>query len=121
MMSESSSRTLAVIVEDDAILSELAATLVDGLGLKAEIYPNGEDALACMEARGQDVALLFTDVRLAGSLDGVALAREVSARWPETRVIVTSGYTRESLGPFPQHVSFLSKPWRGLDVIMAGI
>lgn len=119
-MSEPTSRTVAVIVEDDPVVSELAAMLVDGLGLTAVTYPNGEDALACMEARGDDVALLFTDVRLAGSLDGVALAREVSARWPEIRVIVTSGYTREGLGPLPQRASFLQKPWRGLDVIMAG-
>ena len=110
-------RPVALVVEDEPLLRELASTVLGELGLEIAEAETGEEAFAFMEGRGGEVALVFADVRLPGALDGVDLAHRIGMRWPRCRVVVTSGAAGDRHESLPRNVTFLPKPWRGLDVV----
>ncbi len=67
-------------------------------------------ALAHLETRS-GVALLFTDVLMPGSFDGLALAHEARRRWPEMPIVVVSGRVTPGPAQLPDRARFLSKPY----------
>jgi DNA-binding LytR/AlgR family response regulator len=50
---------------------------------------NADTALAVLETCSEDVQVLFTDVNMPGSMDGMALAAQVHARWPRVRLLIS--------------------------------
>lgn len=108
---------VALVVEDEPMVRRLAATVLGELGLVVVEAQDGEAALALMEARGADVALVFADIRLPGTLDGIDLAQSIAERWPQARIVVTSGLPTDRLQTLPESVRYLPKPWRSLDVV----
>ena len=108
---------LALVVEDDPEIRALAETLLEETELDVIGCDSAEAALAVLQARGGDVALVFADVRLAGAMDGLQLARAVATLWPRARLVVTSGHgiRRPDL---PSEAVFIAKPWRALDVLV---
>ena len=72
-----------------------------------------------MLLRGQDVAMIFADIRLSGVMDGIDLAREAKMRWPHLTVILTSGNVGERFEQLPPGVDYMPKPWRPLDLLTA--
>ena len=111
-------RRTALIVEDDADLRELSATLLEESELDTIECESAEAALATMLLRGQDVAMIFADIRLPGVMDGVDLAREVKLRWPHLTVLLTSGNPGGRLDQLPPGVQYMPKPWQPLNVLM---
>lgn len=109
---------IALIVEDDAELRWLTATLLEESDLDIIECESAEAALATMLIRGKDVTMIFADIRLPGVMDGVDLAREVKMRWPHLTVIVTSGNPGERLEHLPAGVIYMPKPWQPLNVLM---
>ena len=107
---------LALVVEDDAEVRALAETLLEETELDVVGCDSAEAALTVLQARGGDVALVFADVRLAGEMDGIQLARAVATLWPRARLVLTSGkgVDRPEL---PAQAVFIPKPWRALDVL----
>ena len=78
---------VVLIVEDEALLRELAVEFVEDAGFVALEAGDAEQAIALLEARS-DIAVLFTDINMRGSMDGLELARAVHDRWPPVRIIV---------------------------------
>ena len=111
-------RGIAVIVEDDADLRWLTATLLEESELDIIECESAEAALATMLVRGKDVTMIFADIRLPGVMDGVDLAREVKMRWPHLTVVVTSGNPGDRLEHLPPDVLYMPKPWQALNVLM---
>jgi YesN/AraC family two-component response regulator len=58
------------------------------------------------------VTVVFTDVKMPGTMDGIQLAWEVRRRWPNVGVIVASGYVPDTTIDLPEGVPFLAKPYR---------
>ncbi len=108
-----------LIVEDDAEVRSLAATLLEDEQLDIIECESAEAALAIMLIGGREVAMIFADVRLPGVMDGVDLAWEVKLRWPLLPVILTSGLPRERVGDLPLGVDYMPKPWQPLNVLIA--
>jgi CheY-like chemotaxis protein len=115
--SEGESPRLALVVEDDPEIRALAETLLEETELDVIGCDSAEAALSVLQARGGDVALVFADVRLAGQMDGLQLARAVATLWPRARLVITSGHglPRPEL---PAEAVFIAKPWRPLDVLV---
>jgi CheY-like chemotaxis protein len=113
-----SKRRTALVVEDDAELRWLTATLLEESELDIVECESAEAALAVMLLRGRDVMMIFADIRLPGVMDGVDLAREVKMRWPSLTVVLTSGNPGERLEQLPAGVHYMPKPWQPLDVLM---
>lgn len=108
--------SIAVVVEDDPDIRDLAAALLEETDLDVVTCESAEAAVSILQDRGAEVAMLFTDVRLAGSMDGLSLARVVGQLWPGVRVVVTSGYG--DAGRLPERAVYMDKPWRALDVLV---
>ena len=109
---------LALIVEDDPDVRALAGALLEETPLEVVEVDSAEAALDCLQERGGEVAMMFADVRLPGEMDGVQLARAACKLWPTVRVVLTSGAPDAQLDDLPECVTFMPKPWRGLDVLV---
>lgn len=79
----------AMVVEDDVMLRTTVTRHLEDVGLDVVEAGSGDEALAKLED-GHPVDLLFTDVLMPGNIDGLHLAQDVLARWPETKVIIAS-------------------------------
>jgi CheY-like chemotaxis protein len=109
---------IALIVEDDPDVRELATALLEETTLDVVEVENAEAALNCLQDRGGEVAMIFADIRLPGTMDGVQLARAACTLWPTIRIVLTSGAASDRLNELPDSVTFIPKPWRGLDVLV---
>ena len=113
-------RRTALIVEDDAELRSLTAALLEEEQLDTIECESAEAALAVLLIGGQDIAMIFADVRLLGAMDGIDLAWEVKLRWPLLPVVLTSGHPRERerIRELPPGIAFLPKPWQPFNVLV---
>lgn len=111
-------RPIALIVEDDPIVRELAAALLEESDLRVVECEDAEQAFTSLCKFGEEIALIFADVRLPGLLDGVDLAQRARVLWPHIRMVVTTGYPGARLEALPDNVVYMPKPWLALDVLM---
>ena len=107
-------KPIALVVEDDALQREYVVVLLEESDMGVVQCDSAEAALRVLDKMGGCLSLMFTDVNLAGDIDGLELARFAKARFPKMHVIVTSGTPRTGL---PEGATFLAKPWRPLDVL----
>lgn len=108
---------VALIVEDDQDVRELAAALLEETELDVVEVDTAEAALDHLQEHGGEVAMIFADIRLPGTMDGVHLARVACTLWPTIRVVLTSGASPDRIDGLPDCVAYMPKPWRGLDVL----
>jgi len=108
-----------LIVEDDAELRSLTAALLEDEEIDTIECESAEAALAVMLIGGQEVAMIFADIRLPGVMDGVDLSWEVKLRWPLLPIILTSGHPLEHIRELPPGVAYMPKPWQPLNVLIA--
>ena len=84
---------LVMVVEDDGDLRALATDLIASLGYRTLAASDGPSALALFEDCGEeDVAVLFSDIVLPNGISGIELAKLVRARFPQTAILLTTGY-----------------------------
>jgi two-component sensor histidine kinase/CheY-like chemotaxis protein len=101
-----------LIVEDELILRMRAVDIVEDAGFTPIEAVNADDALAILESRS-DIELLFTDIQMPGSIDGLKLAHAVRERWPSIKIILVSGQLTLTDADKPADSRFYGKP---LDV-----
>ena len=109
---------VALIVEDDPDVRDLAAALLEETELDVIEVESADAALAYLQERGGEVAMMFADVCLPGDMDGVQLAKAACTLWPTIRIVLTSGDPGAVSEDLPDDVTFMPKPWRGLDVLI---
>lgn len=107
-----------LVVEDDADQRYLVGTLFEESGFEVLECENGEEALALMQDRREQMALVYTDVVLPGRIDGVDLANSVHDKLPQVPVIVSSGASADRVKDIPDNAVFMQKPWRALDLLI---
>ena len=113
------SSRVALIVEDEPELRELAAALLEETDLQVVEAASAEEALDYLRAHGEEVAFLFADVRLPCLMSGVDLARTVRFKWPWIRTVLMSGTPLDDgSNDVLRDVRFMQKPWRALEVLM---
>jgi PAS domain S-box-containing protein len=114
VVSESGGGETILVVDDNESLRRSLVTMFTALGYQVLDAPDADGALALLESR--PIRLVLTDVVMPGATDGIALARIVLRRWPNTRVIVTSGFAEASFrhggDAVLSQVRFLHKPFR---------
>ena len=110
---------VALIVEDEPDLRELAAALLEETDLQVVEAASAEEALEYLRMHGEEVAFLFADVRLPCLMSGIDLARTVRFKWPWIRTVLTSGVPLDDgSSDVLRDVRFMPKPWRALEVLM---
>lgn len=99
-----------LIVEDEPLVRLCAAQTVEDAGYEVIEAESADEAIAILESR-RDIRVIFTDIHMPGSMDGLKLAHAVRHRWPPIKIIVTSG--RETIAPqdLPEGGRFFAKPY----------
>jgi two-component sensor histidine kinase/DNA-binding NarL/FixJ family response regulator len=98
-----------LVVEDEMVLRMRAVDIVEDAGFTAVEAVNADEAISILEARS-DISLLFTDIQMPGSMDGLKLAHAVHDRWPAIKIILVSGQMNPSEAERPTHSRFFRKP-----------
>jgi two-component sensor histidine kinase len=101
-----------LVVEDEMMLRMRAVDMVEDAGFKPVEAINADDALAILESRS-DIELLFTDIQMPGSMDGLTLANAVHERWPLIKIILVSGQLKLTDNDKPADSRFFGKPLDG--------
>jgi CheY-like chemotaxis protein len=79
-----------LIVEDEFLLRLDSAETIEHAGFEVIQAANADEAIAILNAR-LDIHVVFTDIQMPGSMDGLKLARFVRNRWPPIKIVATSG------------------------------
>jgi two-component sensor histidine kinase/CheY-like chemotaxis protein len=103
------SSTNVLVVEDEMVLRLRAVDIVEDAGFTAVEAVSADEALAILESRS-DISLLFSDIQMPGSMDGLKLAHAVHERWPAIKIILVSGQIKPSDGDRPADSRFFGKP-----------
>ena len=112
---EMTKRPVILIVEDEFLLRMDAMDMVAGAGFEAIEAANADAAIEILEAR-PDIAVVFTDIQMPGSMDGLKLARAVRGRWPPIKIVATSGHVEVKPADLPEGGRFLPKPYSPTEV-----
>jgi two-component system, response regulator PdtaR len=101
-----------LIVEDEMMVRLVGSDALSDAGYSVVEAETADEAVKLLEEEGGDVHLLFTDIRMPGSMNGLELADLVHQRWPGIRILLTSGDTYPSQEQIPDDGAFLQKPYR---------
>lgn len=103
------SPTNVLVVEDEMVLRMRAVDIVEDAGFTAVEAVNADEALDILENRS-DISLLFSDIQMPGSMDGLKLAYAVHARWPAIKIVLVSGQVKLSDPDMPANSLYFGKP-----------
>ena len=116
---EKQRRAVVLVVEDEPLMLIDAVDLVTEAGFEAIGAKNADEAIRILESR-EDIRIVFTDVNMPGSMDGIRLAHAVRHRWPPIEIIVTSGLTLANVQELlPERGVFFPKPYTPAQVATA--
>lgn len=105
------SKTPAIlIVEDELLVRVGAARTIEDAGFEVIQAANADEAIRIQEYR-RDIRVVFTDVQMPGSMDGLKLAHAVRNRWPPIKLVVTSGRVQVAEQDLPKGGWFFAKPY----------
>jgi CheY-like chemotaxis protein len=108
---------VVLVVEDEPLVRMTAADELDEAGFLVLEAKNADEAIAVLEAHSDEVQVVFTDVDMPGSMNGMGLAEQVYQRWPHVLLLISSGYARPHPDEIPDHGHFLPKPYRGATLV----
>ncbi|GGG22721.1 MULTISPECIES: response regulator [Rhizobium] len=99
-----------LVVEDEPLVRMFAVAFVEDAGFDVVEASDANQAIAILEARA-DIRIVFTDIDMPGSMDGMKLARAVRDRWPSIEIIIVSGHKRPVDSDLRTRAVFFSKPY----------
>lgn len=101
---------VVLVVEDEVLVRASAANHLRRLGYEVLEAIDADEALRLLHK--VDVDVVFADIAMSGSIDGLGLIRWLRRTKPHIKTIVTSAGQQPSAG----FGMFLSKPYRLIDV-----
>ena len=107
-----------MIVEDEFLIRMDAIEMIRSAGFEVVEAENADQAILILEER-LDITVVFTDVQMPGSMDGLKLAAAVRDRWPPIRIIATSGLAKVTSDDLPAGSRFLPKPYSATEIVGA--
>ncbi len=112
-------RPIVLIVEDEFLLRMSAVAMIEDAGFEVLEAGDADEAITMLESRS-DIRLVFTDIQMPGSMDGLKLAAAVKGRWPPIKIIATSGRHLIRDSDLPEGALFLSKPYtsEGISILL---
>ncbi len=107
-----------LVVEDEFLIRMDITTLLEDEGFAVHEAADADEAIAILHAN-HDIKVMFTDIDMPGTMDGLKLAAAVRDRWPPVQIIVTSGHWQLSDDKLPVQGRFFSKPYDHSRVLSA--
>lgn len=114
-MNAEAKRAVILIVEDELLIRMNAAEMIEEAGYDVIEAANADEAIAILEVR-LDIRVVFTDIQMPGSMDGLKLAAAVRDRWPPIKIVATSGHHAIRDGELPEGSAFLQKPYNAATI-----
>ena len=99
-----------LVVEDEPITRMDVVEQLEEGGFRVFEAPDADRAIKILEANPA-IRILFTDIDMPGSMDGLKLAAAVRDRWPPIRIVVASGLRKINMDALPDNSRFFSKPY----------
>ena len=100
----------ALVVEDDALVRFDLAQTLEAEGYKTFEAADAAEAIAVLEANSE-IRVVFTDIEMPGTMDGLALSHYVRKRWPPTIIVIGSGRCTPSQDEMASGAVFVPKPY----------
>ena len=114
-MSDVREKPVILVVEDEILLRMNAIDMIEAEGFEVLEATDADEAIHILETR-PDVRLMFTDIQLGGSMDGLKLAKAVRDRWPPVKIVATSGQVNVQNTDLPDGGRFLPKPYSSSQI-----
>ncbi|WNJ89066.1 response regulator [Bosea sp. 685] len=116
------STPVVLVVEDDTLIRMDAVAMIEDGGYEVIEAIGADEAVILLETRS-DIRVVFTDIEMPGSMDGLKLVHAIRQRWPPIVLIVASGRPQPAPADMPQDTVFLQKPYRAAQIleVLAGI
>jgi CheY-like chemotaxis protein len=120
MEDQTNTPAIVLLVQDEAILRMFVSdALREEGGFRVIEAANADEALTLLEAAGDNVQALITDVEMPGSMDGFTFTRVVRKAWPHIGLVVVSGRMKPQRDEVPEGSVFLAKPFAIPDLMNA--
>ena len=107
--------TTVLVVDDELLIRNFAVNALETAGYNVLDAPDADAALKMLE-RYSYVSIIFSDIRMPGTMNGLEFARVVGQRWPDIRMLLTSGAANRP-SDRPNGCQFLPKPYNYADLI----
>jgi len=109
-------RPIVLIVEDDFLIRMNAAEMIAQAGFDVVEAANADEAIVILEGR-LDITVVFTDIQMPGSMDGLKLPAAIRGRWPPIKIVATSGLVNVGQDDLPEGGRFLPKPYSPEQIV----
>jgi CheY-like chemotaxis protein len=109
-------RPVVLIVEDEFLIRMNAVDMVKSAGFEVVEAESADEAIIILEDR-PDITVVFTDVQMPGSMDGLKLAAAIRGRWPPIKIVATSGLRDIGEDDLPAGSRFLPKPYSPVQIV----
>ncbi len=103
------STPIVLVVEDEMVLRMRAVDIVEDAGFVPIEAVSADEAIQILESR-DDISLVFTDIQMPGSMNGLTLAHAVNTRWPHIKIVLVSGQIAVTDADKPHDSKFFPKP-----------
>jgi CheY-like chemotaxis protein len=103
-------KPVILVVEDEVFVRMMAVFVAEDNGFEVLSAGTADEAIKILESRS-DIRLVFTDVNMPGSMNGLRLAHAVRGRWPPVELLVTSAVGNITAKDLPERGRFLPKPY----------
>jgi len=100
-----------LVVEDDLLILHLSSASLRQNGLDVIEAESADKASDLLREIGHAIAVVFSDIRTPGTLDGMDLAHAIQEGWPTITVVLTSGAAAPSITTLPDKTRFIPKPY----------
>lgn len=104
-------RPVVLVVEDETLIRMDAIEMIVAAGYEVLEAATADQAIEILEAR-PDISILFTDIQMPGSLDGLKLSHAVRHRWPPIKIVTCSGHVKLTEYDLPEGARFVPKPYK---------
>jgi CheY-like chemotaxis protein len=105
-----------LVVEDEPIIRMTVASVIEEAGYAVLEAGDADEAVRLLERR-PDIGVVFSDIEMPGSMNGLALVHAVRERWPPVILILASGRVAPLAAEMPSGTAFLRKPYPEADLL----
>ncbi len=105
-----------LVVEDEFLIRMDIADQLSNEGYRVFEAANADQAVRLLETE-PSIRILFTDIDMPGSMDGLKLAAAVRHRWPPVKIVITSGHRIVEVTDIPDGSVFYPKPYHHEAVV----
>jgi two-component system, response regulator PdtaR len=108
---------LVLVAEDEGLVRLVIVEALEDAGFEVIDAEHAEAALGVLQIHAARIHVLFTDIHMPGTMDGIALAHHTAKNWPKIALLLTSARPSPHQRSLPEKSRFVDKPYRHAHVV----